>query len=89
MLHCRLPPEVTGIITEFDLAKTLSLAERLQPEARRLFVIAGSGETDRRWQPIARKVIEKHERKFETTYLFELPIQSSWPNCRRYPAMRS
>ena len=64
---------MTGIVTEFDLAKTLSLAERLQPEARRLVFVAGSGETDRRWQPVARKVVEDRERKFETTYLFELP----------------
>ena len=69
----RPPPEMTGIITAFDLAKTLKLAERLQPEARRLFVIAGSGETDRRWQPIARKMIEERGGKFETTFLFELP----------------
>ena len=69
----RPPPDVTGIVTEFDLAKTLSLAEQLQPEARRLVIVAGSGETDRRWQPIARKMVEDHERKFETTYLFELP----------------
>ena len=69
----QLPPEMTGIITAFDLAKTLTLAERLQPEARRLFVIAGSGETDRRWQPIARKMIEERGGKFETTFLFELP----------------
>src|SRR5207248_1193787 len=54
-------------------AKTLTLAERLQPEARRLFVVAGSGETDRRWQPTARKMIEERGRKFETTFLFELP----------------
>jgi signal transduction histidine kinase/ABC-type uncharacterized transport system substrate-binding protein len=69
----RPPPDVTGIVTEFDLAKTLSLAERLQPNARRLVIVAGSGETDRRWQPVARKVVEERERKFETTYLFELP----------------
>jgi PAS domain S-box-containing protein len=69
----RPPPDVTGIVTEFDLPKTLSLAERLQPEARRLVFVAGSGETDRRWQPVARKVVEDRERKFETTYLFELP----------------
>ena len=67
------PPKLTGIITEFDLAKTLLLAERLQPEARRLFVVAGSGETDRRWQPVARKVIDEHGGKFETTFLFGLP----------------
>jgi len=60
----QLPPDMTGIITAFDLAKTLTLAERLQPEARRLFVVAGSGETDRRWQPTARKMIEERGRKF-------------------------
>ena len=69
----RPPPDVTGIITEFNLDKTLALAERLQPDARRLVVIAGSGATDRRWHPVARAVIDSRERKFETTYLFDLP----------------
>ena len=70
----RPPSGVTGIITEFDLAKTRFLAEQLQPEARHLVVIAGSGEADRRWQRIARELLENHERRFETTrYLFELP----------------
>ena len=69
----RPPPDVTGIITEFNLDKTLVLAEHLQPEARRLFVIAGSGATDRRWQPIARNIIETRHPKLETTYLFGLP----------------
>ena len=67
----RLPPNVTGIITEFNLDKTLALAERLQPEASRLFVIAGSGAVDRLWQSTARKTIEDRQRKFEVTYLFE------------------
>src|SRR6476620_8683403 len=67
----RLPSNITGIISEFDLDKTLALAERLQPEASRLFVIAGSGEVDRRWQSTARKTIEDRKRKFEVTYLFE------------------
>jgi len=67
----RIPPNITGIISEFNLDRTLALAERLQPEARRLFVIAGSGEVDRRWQANARKVIKDRARKFEVTYLFE------------------
>jgi len=67
----QIPPNMTGIISEFNLDKTLALAERLQPETRRLFVIAGSGEVDRRWQANARKLIEDRARKFEVTYLFE------------------
>jgi PAS domain S-box-containing protein len=72
----RLPPDVTGIITDFNLDKTLVLAERLQPEARRVFVIAGTGTTDRLWQAVARNAIENRERKFETTYLFGLPYET-------------
>jgi C4-dicarboxylate-specific signal transduction histidine kinase len=67
----QIPPKITGIISEFNLDKTLALAERLQPEARRLYVIAGSGEVDRRWQANARKLLEDRARKFEVTYLFE------------------
>jgi len=67
----RLPANITGIISEFNLDKTLALAERLQPEASRLFVIAGSGEVDRRWQSVARRTIEDRERKFEVTFLFD------------------
>jgi C4-dicarboxylate-specific signal transduction histidine kinase len=72
----RPPPDVTGIISEFNLDKTLTLAERLQPDARRLFVIAGDGPTDRRWQPVARSIIESRMkeggRKLETSYLYGL-----------------
>ncbi|MEY9145957.1 signal transduction histidine kinase/ABC-type uncharacterized transport system substrate-binding protein [Bradyrhizobium elkanii] len=69
----RPPPQVTGIVSDFNLDRTVELAERLQPEASRLFVIAGSGDTDRRWQAIARTTLESRERKFDVTYLFELP----------------
>jgi PAS domain-containing protein len=67
---------MTGIITEFNLDKTLALAEALQPNAHRLYVVAGSGDTDRRWHSVARKAIEERQRKFETTYLFELPYET-------------
>jgi PAS domain S-box-containing protein len=81
----RPPPDVTGIIIELNLAKTLALAERLQPNARRLFVVAGSSPLDRRWQATARKVIESQERKFETTYLFELSYEALIAEVSRVP----
>jgi C4-dicarboxylate-specific signal transduction histidine kinase/ABC-type uncharacterized transport system substrate-binding protein len=70
------PPDVTGIIIDLDLDKTLSLAERLQPNAQRLYVIAGSARVDRLWQATARKIVESRARKFETTYLFELSLDA-------------
>ena len=84
--EARPPPGVTGIITEFDLAKTLYLAQQLQPEARRLVVIAGGGEADRRWQRTARELLENHERKFETTYLFELPYSKLVAELSKVPS---
>jgi PAS domain S-box-containing protein len=80
------PPDVTGMIVELNLDRTLDLAGQLQPNARRLFVIAGdSPGEDRRWQEIARRTIEKHERKFETTYLFGLPLDALTAAVSRVP----
>ena len=83
----RPPPDVTGHIVDLDLnlRETLTLAERLQPDARRLYLIAGSAPTDRRWQAIARRVIEGRERKFETTYLFELSYDALLAEMARIP----
>jgi ABC-type uncharacterized transport system substrate-binding protein len=81
----RLPPDITGIISDFNLDKTLVLAERLQPEARRLFVIAGTGTTDRLWQTAARNAIKNRERNFETTYLFGLPYEKLVSELSRVP----
>jgi PAS domain S-box-containing protein len=82
------PPDVTGHVfdLEFNLSETLALAERLQPEARRLYMIAGSAPLDRRWQAIARRVVEGRERKFETTYLFELPYDALAAEVSRIPS---
>ena len=43
------PKPITGIISEFDISKTLALARHLQPNARQIVVIAGATEFDREW----------------------------------------
>ncbi len=63
-------PSVTGIISTFDLRKTLELAESLQPDARQLFVIAGSGPTDRRWQSVARAYCREQAAKIRDNLPF-------------------
>ena len=65
--------KTTGVFFKLDLERTLALAGRLQPRARQLFVITGTSSVeDLRWQEAARRTIEQHRRKFETTYLFGL-----------------
>lgn len=83
----RPPADITGTFfdTELHFRNTLALAEALQPDARRLFVVAGSGGIDRRWQDTARRVIEERDRKFETTYLFDLSYDALLAEVSRIP----
>ncbi|MBR0819887.1 PAS domain-containing protein [Bradyrhizobium liaoningense] len=83
----RPPANVTGVLIGLDLENTLHLAELLQPAARRLFVIASNITLeDRRWQETARRAIEQHDRKFETTYLFGLPYDVLVGEVSRIPS---
>ena len=47
--------DVKGLVSRFDVLKTLELARRLQPQARKVVVLSGSGEFDRRWEDAARR----------------------------------
>lgn len=67
------PKGITGIVLDLDsdLEKTVALARRLQPMARHIYFIAGSGYIDRGWQSRARRFAASHLSGFETTYLFD------------------
>jgi PAS domain S-box-containing protein len=80
-----LPPDFTGVITYPDTEKTLQLAERLQPGARRLVVISGTDSLDRRWHETARKAIEAHHPKLETAYWTDLTYDALLADVSRLP----
>jgi len=82
----KLPPDITGVISEFYPEKTLALAEGLQPGARRLVVIGGSDSLDRRWRETARKAIEAGNPKLETTYWFDLTYDVLLAEVSRLPS---
>jgi hypothetical protein len=63
---------VTGIISEFDLTKTLALAQRLQPGATDIVVVAGASEFDKQFAQIARSQLATYEQKYNTKYLVGL-----------------
>jgi PAS domain S-box-containing protein len=81
-----LPPEVTGVINNAYPAKTLELAERLQPGARRLVVIGGSDSVDRRWREIARRAIEARNPNLETAYWSDLTYDALLTDVSRLPS---
>lgn len=82
----QLPPDITGVINNAYPAKTLELAQRLQPGARRIVVIAGSGSVDRRWREIARDAIKAHDPKLETAYWSDLTYNALLADVARLPS---
>ena len=61
------------VVTEYNFSKTLELAQRLQPEARSLVLVAGASEYDRSWVDDARRELEPYQDRYKTRYLVGLP----------------
>lgn len=81
----QLPPDVRGVVTGFKPERTLDLARRLQPDARRVVVIGGSSKLDRHWQDTAREAFAKEQKKPETTYWFDLTYEDMLAKVSRLP----
>src|SRR5262249_48193614 len=64
-----IPPDMPGIIVEYDWAGTLALAERLQPNAKNLVIVSGASDIDRIWQQEAIEKLRPSLKKYHTNYL--------------------
>jgi PAS domain S-box-containing protein len=71
-----LPRNVAGVVIQHDWAKTLALARGLQPDARKLVVIAGASDYDRAWRDDALRAMQPQLPPFEVRYLFDLPYDA-------------
>lgn len=67
------PADITGIVTDYDITKTLELAERLQPNARNLVFILGVSNIDRVWEEMYRRQSAPYQSRFNITFLTGLP----------------
>lgn len=61
------------VVTEYNFAKTLVLAQRLEPKARNLVVVAGASEYDRSWVNDARRELEPYLDRYKINYIVGLP----------------
>ena len=68
-----LGDHVVGLMLPRGIAATVDLARRLQPDARRLLVIAGVSELDKDVVEDAREVLAARPEQLETEYLLGLP----------------
>jgi signal transduction histidine kinase len=74
------------VVTEYDFAKTLEFARRLQPKARQIVVIAGTSDYDRLWLDDARRDLEPYRDRYEIRYLTDLPYDELLTQVSHLPA---
>jgi PAS domain S-box-containing protein len=69
-----LPANATGVVSSFDVAKTMNLALALQPDAKEVVVVTGAAAFDREWERRAREDLRFLEGRLKTHYLSGLPM---------------
>jgi ABC-type uncharacterized transport system substrate-binding protein len=79
------PSNVTGIISEFDLTKTLALAQSLQPDASHIAVVAGATEFDQQSAQIARRQLAPYEQKYDMKFLVGLRYEELLKDLKHLP----
>jgi signal transduction histidine kinase len=68
-----LPAEVVGIPIEFDAVRTIDLALRLSPRAKRLVLVTGAAPWDRAWEARLRKEVPRFAARVTPEFLAGLP----------------
>jgi C4-dicarboxylate-specific signal transduction histidine kinase len=80
-----VPGDAVGVFSEYSVAKTMDLANRLQPHARRIVVVTGASEFDRAWEQIARDDLVQTSKNREVTYLTGLAFDDIINQVSRLP----
>jgi signal transduction histidine kinase len=70
-----LPRSAVGALSDFQAEKTVELAMKLQSDAKRLVIMAGSSNFDQRWMQNAKAELADNENVLDTTYLTGLSIE--------------
>ena len=75
----------TGVLSEFDVVKTVELALALQPDARRLVVVTGTAPLDVSWKALAADRLRPYRERMEVTHLAGLPESELRDELRSLP----
>jgi hypothetical protein len=65
--------DTVWVVTEYNFPKTLELAQRLQPDARDLVIVAGASDYDQSWVNDARRELAPYLDRYNTKYVVGLP----------------
>jgi signal transduction histidine kinase len=69
-----LPPGALAVLSTLDVAGTIEIARRLQPDPQRIVMISGMSEVDRRTEAQAREEFAKLREQRIVEYLSGLPL---------------
>jgi signal transduction histidine kinase len=69
-----LPPNATAIVAREDIVHTIELAQRLQPDSRRIVVVAGVSEFDKRGEQLTRTALSTWGEHASVEFLSGLPL---------------
>ena len=83
--HRSLPPHVRGIFIDRAFAPTLELALGLNPQTKRVTVIAGTSEFDSRLLQQAREEFRSYEDRVAFTYLTPLALEDQLTEISHLP----
>ena len=66
---------IYGVLNNFDVQKTVDLAARLHPEAKRLIVLTGSSDFDHRWRDTAEEKLGANYAGLAVSHLSDLSLE--------------
>jgi len=76
----------TGLISEQDLGRTVTLAKELQPDTRQVFVVSGANESDDAFEKVARAQFQPlASDRLSFTYLSGMPTKDLEDRLRSLP----
>ncbi|KQV35164.1 MULTISPECIES: hypothetical protein [unclassified Rhizobium] len=80
-----LPATAKGVISHFDVRKTMDLAMTLQPDAKNIVVMTGSSAFDKSWQDTARQELADSYAGLRVSYVSDLTIEGFVEAARQLP----
>ena len=86
-LHDRsLEPRTIGVPVRLEFEQTIELALKLRPATRRIVVVAGSAESDRRHLSLVQTALERYTGRIDVQYLVGLTLAETVSAVRKLPS---
>ena len=70
-----LPPNVSAVVSYQDVAGTMALARRFQPNPRRIVIVSGATDVERSAEQLARNALSTSANQTPVEFLSGLPLE--------------